>query len=257
MNDASAASAAANAAQGATQGAQSPGEALSRRCVQLLKIAMKPDVWPQQCELKLGFMDKIFAAMEGTTTGYGNACVALELLTFLLGVMSREQILTSFRPLQRGLGTCVSCTNSKVVRLMHTFLGRLMAQFPPGPATGGPGTTEPEQPRDEEFEPLYANVRKMISDGLANYEKNLSASPSSLFGTLMMLKAACMNNQSYIDRLITPFMKVRFVLCSTMEMLMWKMFLRSCIEWRESIYRQRPPTRVALPSNFLSWRWIW
>lgn len=48
----------------------------------------------------------------------------------------------------------------------------------------------------------------MVYEGLANYEKNQQASPSSLFGTLMILKAACVNNNSYIDLLITPFMKV-------------------------------------------------
>lgn len=48
----------------------------------------------------------------------------------------------------------------------------------------------------------------MISDGLTIFEKNITATPSSLFGTLMMLKAACVNNASYIDRLIVPFMRV-------------------------------------------------
>lgn len=33
-------------------------------------------------------------------------------------------------------------------------------------------------------------------------------SPSQLFGTLMILKAACTHNQQYIDRLITSFMRV-------------------------------------------------
>ena len=32
--------------------------------------------------------------------------------------------------------------------------------------------------------------------------------PSQLFGTLMILKAACMYHSSYIDRLITSFMRV-------------------------------------------------
>lgn len=36
-----------------------------------------------------------------------------------------------------------------------------------------------------------------------NYE-----SPSNLFGPVMILKAACANNHSYIDLLITPFMRV-------------------------------------------------
>lgn len=35
-----------------------------------------------------------------------------------------------------------------------------------------------------------------------------TSSPSQLFGTLMILKAACMNNACYIDRLITSFMRV-------------------------------------------------
>ena len=39
------------------------------------------------------------------------------------------------------------------------------------------------------------------------YRSN-SGSPSQLFGTLMILKAACIHNPCYIDRLITSFMKV-------------------------------------------------
>lgn len=37
----------------------SPGEQLSRRCVQLLKAALKPDVWPHLCEPKLMWLDKV------------------------------------------------------------------------------------------------------------------------------------------------------------------------------------------------------
>ena len=49
---------------------------------------------------------------------------------------------------------------------------------------------------------------QVIYEGLAGYEKNSTATTSSLFGTLMMLKAACINNACYIDRLITSFMRV-------------------------------------------------
>lgn len=189
-------------AQGVAAPGPTPGETLSRKCVSLLKIALKPDVWSQQCDLKLGFFDKIFATVESTTPNYGNICTALELLTFLLTVMKKDQILTSFKPLQRGLGACITSTNSKVIRLVHGFLSRLMAIFPTE------STDSNLASKHEELELLYSTVRKVISDGLSNYEKNLSASPSSLFGTLMMLKAACVNNHSYIDRLITPFMKV-------------------------------------------------
>lgn len=62
--------------------------------------------------------------------------------------------------------------------------------------------------KHEELEVLYSQVSKVIYEGLTGYEKNPQAPPSSLFGTLMMLKAACINNAGYIDRLITVFMKV-------------------------------------------------
>lgn len=43
---------------------------------------------------------------------------------------------------------------------------------------------------------------------MGNYEKNTSASSASLFGTLMMLKAACVNNPGYVDRTMIPFIRV-------------------------------------------------
>ena len=81
-------------------------------------------------------------------------------------------------------------------------MSRLMSQFPTEPTNSAVAS------KYEELEQLYAAVGKVIYEGLANYEKNLQAPPSSLFGTFMMLKAACINNACYIDRLITSFMRV-------------------------------------------------
>ncbi|PSN44253.1 Transcription-associated protein 1 [Blattella germanica] len=192
----------ADAVNDASTTVGSPGELLSRRCVALLKTALKPDVWPQQCDLKLNWFDKVFASVESGSPNFGNICTALELLTFLLGVMKKEQILASCKPLQRGIAACITCSNSKVIRLVHGLLSRLMSIFPTEPTSSNVAS------KYEELECLYACVGKVVFEGLANFEKNPSASPSSLFGTLMMLKAACVNNPSYIDRLITPFMRV-------------------------------------------------
>lgn len=104
----------ANDPPNATQGNQ--GEQLSKRCVALLKMALKPDVWPQSCDLKLQWLDKVFAGVEVANPNFGNICTALELVTFLLGVMKKEQILASFKPLQKGLGSCITCTNTKVIK---------------------------------------------------------------------------------------------------------------------------------------------
>lgn len=66
----------------------------------------------------------------------------------------------------------------------------------------------PPDHKHDEMEQLYATISKTICDGLTQFEKNPKANPTSLFGTLMILKAACSNNQSYIDRLIVPFMHI-------------------------------------------------
>ncbi|XP_058058029.1 transcription-associated protein 1 isoform X2 [Anopheles bellator] len=166
----------------------------SRRCMSLVKLAIKPDV---PVDLKVVWLDKIFLSVENQQANIGNICTALELLTFLLGVLKKEQILNVLRPLQRGLSACVTCSNTRVIKLMHGLLSRLMAIFPTD-----------AQHKCDDLETLYSTISRMIYEGLATYEKSPQANPSTLFGTLMTLKAACSNNPGYIDRLITPFMRL-------------------------------------------------
>ncbi|XP_075234435.1 transcription-associated protein Nipped-A isoform X2 [Lycorma delicatula] len=187
----------------ATAGVGSPGEMLSRRCVQLIRTALKPDVWPQQMvDLRLFWLDKVFASVDSPKPNLGNICTALELFTFLLTVMKREQVLVTIKPLQRGIVACISSSNTKVIRLTHALLSRLMSIFPTEPSSS------PVASKHEELECLYSNVGKVIFEGLANYEKTATAASASLFGTMMMLKAACVSNPGYVDRLIMPFIRV-------------------------------------------------
>lgn len=178
-----------------------PGELLSRRCVVLLKTALKPELWSQPIDLKLGFFDKILLSVETANHNVGNICTALELLTYLLTVLKKDQILVSFKGLQRGLGACITSTNNKIIKLVHGLLTKLMALFP----TERSNTTVCKY---EELEILYTTIGKVIFEGLNNYETNTQANSSTLFGTMMILKAACANNHSYIDLLIVPFMRV-------------------------------------------------
>ncbi|KAH8009841.1 hypothetical protein HPB51_020189 [Rhipicephalus microplus] len=55
---------------------------------------------------------------------------------------------------------------------------------------------------------MRATYLQVVYEGLTTYEKSPAAPPSTLFGCLMILKAACVNHPCYIDRLITPFMHV-------------------------------------------------
>jgi transformation/transcription domain-associated protein len=193
-------------AQGAAAAATGPtqGELLSRRCVQLLKTALKPDIWGN-CDLKLMAFDKILDGQQGVQSNqpnFANICTCLDILTFLLTVLRKDQILQAFKPLQKAIATCMKSNNSKVIRAVHSLMSRLMNLFPTEP------TNSPVASKYEELAQLYASVGTVIQEGLLNFEKNLQAPPATLFGTLMMLKAACISNSCYIDRLISSFMRV-------------------------------------------------
>ncbi|XP_065923524.1 transformation/transcription domain-associated protein isoform X7 [Magallana gigas] len=179
----------------------SPGEMLSKKCVVLLKMALRPDFWANT-ELKLAWFDKLLTTVENHQPNFNNICTALELLSFLLTILKKDTILSSFKPLQRGIAACMTCPNTKVIRGVHGLLSRLMSFFPTEPVTSNVAS------KYEELECLYACVSKVVYEGLTNYEKSTNGSPTQLFSTLMILKAACMHNQCYIDRLITTFMKV-------------------------------------------------
>ncbi|XP_067286734.1 transformation/transcription domain-associated protein isoform X4 [Pseudorasbora parva] len=184
-----------------TNVAGSPGELLSRRCVNLMKTALRPDMWPR-AELKLQWFDKLLMTVEQPAqANFSNICTGLEILSFLLSVLQPPAILAHFKPLQRGIAACMTCGNTKVLRAVHSLLSRLMSTFPTEPSTSSVAS------KYEELECLYAAVGKVIYEGLTNYEKASSANPTQLFGTLMILKSACSNNSSYIDRLISVFMR--------------------------------------------------
>ncbi|XP_051968309.1 transformation/transcription domain-associated protein-like [Xyrauchen texanus] len=184
-----------------TNVAGSPGELLSRRCVNLMKTALRPDMWPR-AELKLQWFDKLLMTVEQPNqANFSNICTGLEILSFILSVLQPPAILAHFKPLQRGIAACMTCGNTKVLRAVHSLLSRLMSTFPTEPSTSSVAS------KYEELECLYAAVGKVIYEGLTNYEKASSANPTQLFGTLMILKSACSNNSSYIDRLISVFMR--------------------------------------------------
>ncbi|XP_016389185.1 transformation/transcription domain-associated protein [Sinocyclocheilus rhinocerous] len=184
-----------------TNVAGSPGELLSRRCVNLMKTALRPDMWPR-AELKLQWFDKLLMTVEQPNqANFSNICTGLEILSFLLSVLQPPAILAHFKSLQRGIAACMTCGNTKVLRAVHSLLSRLMSTFPTEPSTSSVAS------KYEELECLYAAVGKVIYEGLTNYEKASSANPTQLFGTLMILKSACSNNSSYIDRLISVFMR--------------------------------------------------
>ena len=75
-----------------------------------------------------------------------------------------------FKPLQRGIMSCMSCQNVKVMKAVHTLLQKLLSLFPietmvPG-ATSGSGGGAQLKVEQNELDTLYANIGTSIYDGL-------------------------------------------------------------------------------------------
>ncbi|CAG9767854.1 unnamed protein product [Ceutorhynchus assimilis] len=178
-------------------GTTSPGELLSRRCVILLKNALKPELWMEPVDLNLAFFHKILVSVAAPTHNIANISTALELLTFLLTVLTKKQILDQYKMLQEGLSACVVSSDEKIIQLMHNFLTKLFVIIPLERVN-----------KVEELNILYTKINDEILKGLNAYEEKKSPQVSALYGILMILKAACNNRPNYIDTMISPFMRM-------------------------------------------------
>nr|XP_039255466.1 transformation/transcription domain-associated protein-like [Styela clava] len=187
--------------QGNDSSGGSTGEILGRRCIALLKKALKPEVWLNS-DLHLGWLEKLLLSVEAyQQNNMSNICTALDLLTLLLQHLPKESILTTFKPIQNGIAACMNCSSTKIIRSVQMLLSRLMSIFPTERSILSVSSMH------EQLEVLYTAVGKNIQEGLATYEKTTNATASSLFPTLLILKSACTHNVSYIDRLMSVFMK--------------------------------------------------
>ena len=122
---------AASAAGVALMNAANPAsDALSRRCVTLLKTAFRPELWAD-AELKLNWFEKLLVTVESVSQpNFQNICTAIDLLAFLLTILRKESILAAFKPLQRGIASCMVSTNSKVsILFQRGFPAHLLEEY--------------------------------------------------------------------------------------------------------------------------------
>lgn len=101
-------------------------ELLSKRCIALLRTALKSEAIMSRCidMLKLAWMEKVFCTVSSlepaannpaTAIAVANIASAFDLLAFFLTTLPKEQLLNTIKPLQKSLYECISTTNMKVI----------------------------------------------------------------------------------------------------------------------------------------------
>lgn len=101
-------------------------ELLSKRCVALLRTALKSEAIMSRCidMIKLTWMEKVFCTVSSlepavnnpaTAIAVANISSAFDLLTFFLTTLPKEQLLNTIKPLQKSLYECISTANMKAI----------------------------------------------------------------------------------------------------------------------------------------------
>jgi transformation/transcription domain-associated protein len=122
----------------------------------------------------------------------------LEIFIHLLDEMEESKILLIIKSLQPGLAICITSAQTKVLRLMSTFLSKLFSLFPPEVYM-----------KHDELRFLYQTVEKAIRNGLEVFEKDTETPTASFFGTFLILKTAFSNDTKYFEKFVEKF--TRFV----------------------------------------------
>lgn len=206
---------------------------LSDRCITLIKKIWHPEAWagspiiaPNSSNLAFSaWMSELLCSVSNPNCNVGSISGALELLTYLCGVVKRDAMLVSLKNLTNGIIACTKSHNSRIIRSVSNLVQRVMNVFPtPAPtptASASASANVPAAPH-EELELLYNNIHRVIMSGLSMYEQT-QIRPSEpqiantrerdtwqvpLFSSLMLLKAACINNVTYIDRVMPTLIRV-------------------------------------------------
>lgn len=172
-----------------------PNEVISKLSLNLLKKVLKKDVWLRKDEdLQFVRLSKVFD--DPSRVSSVTICNFLEIFIHLLDELEENKILVLLRSLQIGLATCVTSTTTKVLRLMSTFLSKVISMFP----------VETYINYDE-LRFLYQTVERTMRNGLEIFDKDNETPTASFFGTFLILKTAFANNSSYFEKFVDKFTK--------------------------------------------------
>ena len=179
----------AQAAQPVTLANTYASEVMFKRCFILLKRALV--VWPE-ADPKLSWLDKLMVGIESNHLhNIGNTCAGLELLTFIISKLKKEQTLASIKSLYRGFLSCCGCSNPKVIKLFYQLLMTMFTTY-----------------GIEEFEEFVNRAARMIQEVLSNLAVSGQGSGHLLYPSMMVLKAISQFSTQHLDRLIAGLMKV-------------------------------------------------
>lgn len=203
---------------------------LSDRCISLIRKILMPESWAGNSIVPPGgpdldfanWMGEIFSSVQTQNCNIGSVSTALELLTYLCSIIKRDTMLVSLKSLTPGIIFCTKSQNSRIIRSVSNLVQRVMNVFPVTVSDIQPKSGTRIAAPHKDLEPLYSEIQNVIMSGLNMYEQTQLRQPETqpvtmrdrdnwqvpLFSSLMLLKAACINNPNYIDLAVPTLIRV-------------------------------------------------
>lgn len=195
---------------------------LSDRCIQMVKILVSDQFGGSFIfgadgpNLKLSvWMNELLSSVQNPNCNVGSVSCSLELLSYMCSTekFKQEWMLSNLKNLTNGIVACAKSSNSRIIRSVSTLVQRVIGTF-------GKQQSSVKAPHPD-LEPLYTAIQQVIYNGLNVYAQTpiraADVPPNSqresqipLFSSLMLLKAACINNPDYIDEFLGILHKVIF-----------------------------------------------
>lgn len=173
----------------------SPNEVICKLSLNLLKKVLKKDVWiNRDSNIQFPRLVKVFE--DPSKVSSYTICNFLEIFIYILDELEPNKLLQLFTKFRAGLAICVTSSTTKVLRLMSTFLSKVIKLFP-----------FTDYINRDELQFLYQTVMKTIRNGLEVYDKDAQTQTSLFFGTFLILKTAFSSDPDYFKMFVDKFSK--------------------------------------------------
>ncbi|CAL8112353.1 unnamed protein product [Orchesella dallaii] len=178
-----------------------PNAEVAKRSKNLLYLVLSLELWQNHLNfVEFGWMIKVLHP------GYLYCSLALEILTFAIGFMSKEAVLRNMGVLQQGIILCININITSnpahvpnpdgkgILAAVLNLLEKLMSLFPPNVTSY------------DELKPIYDVVFNGIYNSFKTFEV-VAVNHDNFLSGVMMLKVVCESSDSiYEEQLMILFM---------------------------------------------------
>ncbi|CAI2345673.1 unnamed protein product [Caenorhabditis sp. 36 PRJEB53466] len=169
------------------------GPELTRKSQMLLRASLRPSLWGEFVQIRIAMLEKYLTIGQEGYMRYDG-----EMLSVVIIVMPKANLMTLVRNLQKSLVSCLSTGNAQVVRLITQIVGRLLEK------------THSSANGLDELETLNKYIQQFIGEqfSMISNSRNLNTAVLSVLGAFSLLRTMCTHQPAYLHHFLSQFVMI-------------------------------------------------